>query len=125
MANLGFEMTYKAQDGTLVPLHPRTTLEQVVGLNIGEIYGPYIFTLAASGWQGNKQTVTVSDITENDRPKCGKILSGSEEEIIAQNEAYNLLDSRYGIEAKNGQVVFSCKEESPTIDIQVQIVWSR
>ena len=46
--NLGFTMTIKATDGTLVPLYPQTIKSQIVGWNAGEVYGPYQLTLSAN-----------------------------------------------------------------------------
>ena len=89
-SNLGFTMTIKANDGTLVPLHPKTTKDQVLGWDIGESYGPYQFTLDVAEWSNNQQTVSLNGVMPTDILKCTKVLSGSQEEMIAQDQAYSL-----------------------------------
>lgn len=123
-SNLGFEMTYKG-NGVNVPLHPTTNIDQVLGWNIGEVYGPYVLTLRASAWSNNQQTVTVDGVTADDRVKCVKVLTGSQEEMEAQDAAYSLLDPQVGIESLNNQIRFTCTDNVPSIDIQVQVAWTK
>lgn len=123
-SNLGFEMTYKG-NGVNVPLHPTTNIDQVLGWNIGEVYGPYVLTLSASAWLNKQQTVTVNGVTVDDKVKCVKVLTGNQEEMVAQNTAYSLLDSQVGIESLNNQIRFTCTDNVPNIDIQVQVAWTR
>lgn len=123
-SNFGFEMTYKG-NGVNVPLHPTTNIDQVLGWNIGEVYGPYVLTLSASAWSNNQQTVAVDGVTVNDKVKCIKVLTGTQVEMAAQDAAYNLLDPQIGIESLNNQIKFTCTNKVPEIDIQVQIAWTR
>lgn len=123
-SNLGFEMTYKG-NGVNVPLHPTTIIDQVLGWNIGDVYGPYILTLSASAWSNNQQTVTVDGVTVDDRVKCVKVLTGTKTEMEAQDIAYNLLDPQVGIESLNNQIKFTCTNSVPSIDIQVQVMWTK
>lgn len=122
--NLGFEMTYKG-NGVNVPLHPTTNIDQVLGWNIGEVYGPYVLTLSASAWLNKQQIVTVNGVTADDKVKCVKVLTGNQEEMVAQNTAYSLLDSQVGIESLNNQIRFTCTDNVPNIDIQVQVAWMK
>lgn len=122
--NLGFELTYKG-NGVNVPLHPTTIIDQVLGWNIGDVYGPYVLTLSASAWLNNQQTVAVDGVTVDDRVKCVKVLTGNQEEMEAQDAAYALLDYRVGIESLNNQIRFTCTDAVPNIDIQVQVAWTK
>ena len=123
-SNLGFVMTIKANDGTLIPLYPNSIKDQVLGWNIGESYGPYQFTLTTSGWNNNQQTVSLDGVMPTDILKCTKVLSGSKEEMIAQDQAYSLLDLLTGIESLQNQVRFTCTS-TPTIDFTVSVSWTR
>lgn len=122
--NLGFTMSYKGQDGW-IPLYPSTLQSQVLGWGLGESYGPYELTLPAAGWQNNQQTVTLDGVSTDDILYCTKVLSGTQEQMIAQDEAYGLLDSVMGIESLNNQVRFTCTSTSPTVDLNVQVSWFR
>lgn len=122
--NLGFTMTVKANDGTLVPLYPQTTKDQVLGWNIGESHGPYQFTLTASGWSNNQQTVPLEGVMPTDILMCNKVLSGTQEEMIAQDQAYSLLNTITGIESLQNQIRFTCTS-TPTVDFTVSVSWTR
>lgn len=123
-SNLGFMMTIKANDGTLVPLHPKTTKDQVLGWDIGESYGPYQFTLDVAEWSNNQQTVSLNGVMPTDILKCTKVLSGSQEEMIAQDQAYSLLNSLTGIESLQNQIRFTCTS-TPTVNFTVSVSWTR
>lgn len=123
--NKGFTFTFNSNNGTQVPLYPTTTKSQVEDWNIGEVYGPYVLTLSASGWSNKKQTLPLAEINSNDRPICVKVLEGDAVTMKAQDEAYSLLDSRYGIESLEGQVRFTCTEAMPSVDLKVQVSWTR
>lgn len=123
-SNQGFVMTIKATNGTLVPLYPKSIKDQVLGWNIGESYGPYQFTLTASGWSNNQQTVSLDGVMPTDILKCTKVLSGSQEEMIAQDQAYSLLDPLRGIESLQNQIRFTCTS-TPTVDFTVSVSWTR
>lgn len=122
--NEGFVMTIKATDGTLVPLYPYTTVAQVEDWNVGELYGPYTLTLTALGWSNNQQTVALEGIGPDDIPFCIKILSGTQEQMIAQDQAYSLLNPLTGVESLQNSVRFTCTE-TPSVDFQVQVSWTR
>lgn len=126
MANniLGFVMTIKATDGTLVSLYPQTTKDQVVDWNAGEVFGPYQFTLPANEWNNNQQTVTLDGVTADDIVICNKVLSGTQAEMIAQDEAYALLNILTGVESLQNQIRFTC-DSTPTVDFIVSISWTR
>lgn len=116
-------MTIKANDGTLVPLYPNTTLGQIIDFNVGEVYGPYLLTLSASNWENNQQTLTLEGISSENIPYCTKVLTGTEEEMIAQDQAYALLDPLIGVESLQNAIRFTCTS-TPTVDFQVQISWT-
>lgn len=122
--NLGFEMTIKANDGTLVPLYPQTIKDQVVGWNIGQVFGPYQFTLASSGWSNNQQTVNLNGVSSEDKVICVKVLSGTQVEMEQQDQSYNLLNPLIGVESLQNQIRFTCTS-TPTSDFTVQISWTR
>ena len=122
--NKGFVMTTKATDGTLVPLYPKTIIDQVIDWEAGELYGPYQLTLLANSWANNQQTLTLDGISPTDIPLCVKILNGTTEQMIAQDEAYSLLDAKKGIESLQNQVRFTCTS-TPTVDFTVQVSWTR
>lgn len=123
-SNLGFTTTIKANDGTLVPLYPKTTKDQVLGWDIGESYGPYQFTLDVAEWSNNQQTVSLNGVMPTDILKCTKVLSGSQEEMIAQDQAYSLLNSLTGIESLQNQIRFTCTS-TPTVNFTVSVSWTR
>lgn len=122
--NLGFEMTIKANDGTPVPLYPQTIKDQVIGWNIGQVFGPYQFTLTSSGWSNNQQTVNLNGVSSEDKVTCVKILSGTQTEMKQQDQSYNLLNPLTGVESLQNQIRFTCTS-TPTSDFTVQISWTR
>ena len=117
-SNQGFVMTIKATDGTLVPLYPTTIIDQVTDWNVGEVYGPYVLNLPATGWSDNQQTVSLDGVMPTDILKCIKVLSGSQEEMMAQDQAYSLLDPLRGVESLQNQIRFTCTS-TPTVDFTV------
>lgn len=123
-SNLGFTMTIKANDGTLVPLYPKTTKDQVLGWDIGESYGPYQFTLDAAEWSNNQQTVSLDGVMPTDILKCTKVLTGTQEEMISQDQAYSLLNPLTGIESLQNQIRFTCTS-TPTVNFTVSVSWTR
>lgn len=122
--NLGFVMTIKATDGTLVPLYPQSIKDQIVGWNAGEVFGPYQFTLSANQWNNNQQIVDLDGVTPDDIVICNKVLSGTQSQMIAQEQAYGLLDTLTGVESLQNQIRFTCTS-TPTVDFTVQITWTR
>lgn len=123
-SNLGFVMTTKANDGTLIPLYPNTLPSQVIDWNVGEVFGPYQITLSANSWENNQQTVTINGIESTDIPYCVKVLTGTQAEMQAQDKAYSLLLPLTGIESLTNQIIFTCSA-TPQVDFQVQISWTR
>ena len=123
-SNLGFVMTIKANDGTLIPLYPQTIKDQVVGWNGGEVFGPYQFTLTSSNWSNNQQIVNLDGVTENDIIICTKALTGTKTAMEAQDQAYNLLDPLVGIESLQNQIRFTCTS-TPTVNFTVSVSWTR
>lgn len=121
--NQGFIMTIKANDGTLVPLYPNTILNQIIDSNLGQVYGPFILTLSASNWVNNQQTLPLDGIASENVPYCVKVLTGTQEQMIAQDEAYSLLNPITGIESLQNEVRFTCTS-TPTVDFQVQVSWT-
>lgn len=122
-SNQGFTLSYKGQNG-YVPLYPNTTADQVIDWDLGNYYGPIQITLLASNWSKNQQTVSVNGITPNDILNCTTVLSGTQVEMQAQDEAYSLLDPYVGIESLENAIRFTCTSSSPTVDLTVQIDWA-
>ena len=125
--NVETTLKIKNNQNNYVPLAPRTELKQILDWTMGEFHGPYTVTLTAAGWSNGQQTVAMEGITETDIPYCVKMLSGTQEQMIEQDRAYSRLDPLKGIESLNGQVRFTCSSSSrvPTIDINVQVYWTR
>lgn len=124
MGNLGFELTYKTASSN-VALYPRTIKSQVLGWNVGEVFGPYVLTLPQDQWAQGSLTLSLADVTETDRVKCIKMLSGTSEEMMAQDKSFSLIDPLIGIESQDGQIKFTCTNAVPTVDLQVQVSWTR
>lgn len=122
--NLGFTMTIKANNGTLIPLYPQTTREQIMGWNAGEVFGPYQFTLLANNWHNNQQTVNLNGVTSSDIVVCVKVLSGTKAQMIEQDEAYSLLDSLTGVQSLQNQIKFTCTS-TPQVNFTVSISWTK
>lgn len=125
MANLGFTMTYKNANGVLIPLYPSTNINQVIDWNLGEVYGPYTITLPASNWANLSQTITLNGVLATDKIKCVKILTGSKSDMEAQEQAYARLNTASGIRSALNSVTFTCSNQAPTVDLQVQLSWIR
>ena len=124
MSNLGFELTYKTASSN-VALYPRTIKSQVLGWNVGEMFGPYTLTLLQSQWSQGSITLPLEDVISTDRVKCIKLLSGTSEEMIAQDKSFSLIDPLIGVESQDGQIKFTCTNVVPTVDLQVQVSWTR
>lgn len=122
--NKGFTLQYKTNSDNYVPLYPRTIQYQILNWGIGEVFGPYTFVLKAEDWSNNQQIIDFDGITANDILNCLKILSGTESEMKAQDDAYSLLSPTEGIQSANNQIIFTCVS-TPSIDIQVQVWWTR
>ena len=77
-------------------------------------------TLSASGWAGSgpyTQSVSVSGILASDNPHYGLIRSGTADEKSAQDEAFALVSE---LQTTAGNMVFTCDEESPRVNLTIQ-----
>lgn len=83
-------------------------------------------SLSATGWAMSggvySQTVQVDGILETDRPHYGVVYSGTEEEMIAQKDAYALLDD---LETAVGSVTVYCFDGKPDVDLNIQMEVNR
>lgn len=119
-----FILTTKSSNDSLVSLYPETTTAQVLEWNIGNCYGPYVLTLSSDGWVDNQQTISLTEITSSDIVYCLKILSGTQQEMLNQEESYKCLNPHIGVNSLNNQIQFTC-DTVPQYDFQVQIYWTR
>lgn len=124
MENKSFTLKTKASDGNYNTLHPKTVKEQVIEWGLGEVFGPYNFTLKAEAWAENRQKITLNNVFPSDRPICIKALNGTKQDMIAQDEAYSLLRVNDGIQTDFNAIIFTC-DKTPTVDFQVQVWWCR
>ena len=120
--NQGFTMSYKGQNG-YIPLYPATVTDQVLGWDMGTLYGPIQVTLSASGWSNNQQTVTVEGVESTDIIYVNNVLTGNKASMKAQFEAYNGL-SPVGVNSLDNAVQFTAIT-TPTVDLTVQLMWTR
>ena len=83
-------------------------------------------SLPAAGWAGDAapytQTVAVDGILETDTPHFGALYSGTAEEKTAQKEGFALVDD---LDTGTGSVTFTCFEETPEVDLTVQLEVNR
>lgn len=79
----------------------------------------YTKTLYASGWSGSgPYTQAISaDVTKDDAPHVCLVPSDNAVTAEAQEEAWAMITR--GV-AYDGQIVFTCKDEKPTVDITLQ-----
>lgn len=78
-------------------------------------------TLYAASWAGEgpyTQTVALSGITENDRPHWSIVYSEDPETRLAEKEAFAMVDD---LETFDGTVTFTCFEDKPEIDLDIQL----
>lgn len=123
MAIFGLDLKVKNNTG-YTKLNPVTSVDQVMGIKAGSLYGPYVLTLTSGGWSNNQQTLALAEMKDTDIPMVVKVLSGTVAEITAQDEAYRLLDIVSGIQSLNGQIQFTATS-TPITDFQVQVWWTR
>ena len=122
---VGAVMSIKNQTGDYVSLYPQTIQSQVNDFNkLGETFGPYILELNSANWVNNQQTLDLTDILSSDIPYCVKILEGTQEQMQAQQDAYNLLNPLTGVESLDGQIRFTTTS-TPITTFKVQIHWFR
>lgn len=118
--NQGFTMEIKNNDGNYISLYPNTIQQQVNDWGIGEIFGPYTLILPSNGWSNNEITIDFQEMNTGIVLSCVKVLSGTQEVMQQQDQAYSFLTS---IESLDGAVLFECSQ-TPSIDLQVQIWWT-
>lgn len=81
--------------------------------------------LTAAGWSVEApytQTVSVPGILETDRPHYGVVYSAQAETRLAQKEAFALVDD---LDTGEDTVMFTCFEEKPEIDLNIQLEVNR
>lgn len=83
-------------------------------------------TLLAANWVGDKapytQSIDIEGITVNDVPHWGLIYSAADEVRSAEKEAFAVVDD---LETFGGYVVFTCFEDKPATDINIQMEVNR
>ena len=84
-------------------------------------------SVPASGWQESgagsyTQGITVGGILPTDTPHYGVVLSGTTDEMIAQRDAFALIDD---LDAANSVIVLTCLEEKPEIDLTIHLEVNR
>lgn len=76
--------------------------------------------LSANGWAGDAapytQTVPVEGITVNDDPDYWLVYSGTNDEMIAQKEAFAVIDR---LTTADGSITVTCFEEKPKTDVTI------
>lgn len=123
MDYIGFNWKVKTEDGYAL-LNPVTSVSQVYNLNKGQVFGPYTIEVQANAWENNQQTFSIPNILSTDIPMVKKILTGTVDEMKAQDEAYALLDELFGVESSVGQITLTTTQ-TPVTDYQVQVWWTR
>lgn len=83
-----------------------------------KIFPPVVLT--ANGWAGDAapytQTVQVEGITVNDDPDYWLVYSGTNDEMIAQKEAFAVIDR---LTTADGSITVTCFEDMPEVDITI------
>ena len=123
-SNKGFELQIKNNANNYITLYPRTSKMQVVGWNVGEISDKYTLELKADSWNNTKRTKQVVDlqgVSSTDKVYCLVILSGTKEQMMTQRDNYGLIKS---INSLSNQLEFECTK-TPTVDLQVQVWWTK
>jgi hypothetical protein len=90
----------------------------------GATYTIVTATLKANGWSSSApytQTVAVA-VTKDDAPHVGLIPDDNTSNAVAQEEAWGCVSR--GVTA-DGSIVFSCYEDKPGVDLQIQIEVNR
>ncbi|WP_147539259.1 phage tail protein [Anaerotruncus rubiinfantis] len=82
----------------------------------------YTTTLPAAGWQGAAapytQTVAVAGILVTDTPHYTAVYSGTNDQKIAQQEAWSMVSED---STANGSITFVCFEDKPEVDLALQL----
>lgn len=78
-------------------------------------------TILANGWTSTlpyTQIVPIEGIEENDRPHISPVYSDDLETALLQKESWGMVSRA---KADNNTITFMCFEDSPTVDINIQI----
>lgn len=126
-------LLYRDSDGVLHPLYPMTTIAAVYGLDnrlekLAKDNKDYVdgrattavsMTLTAAGWVGSgpyTQTITVAVLTDGRRCRVYPAYGDDTAANLAMREACGCLS----YSKREGQnVVFTCLEDKPEVDIEV------
>lgn len=83
-------------------------------------------TLTTAGWSGDKapytQTVEVEGITKEDEPHYGPVYDADYDTRQKQKEAFNEVSD---LETADGSVKFTCDDDKPLVDLQIQMEVNR
>lgn len=83
-------------------------------------------TLTAAGWSGDKvpytQTVDVEGISKDDEPHYGPVYDANYDTRQKQKDAFNEVSD---LETADGSVTFTCDEDKPLVDLQIQLEVNR
>lgn len=82
-------------------------------------------TLESDGWAGDgpyTQTVAVEGVLASDRVHYGVVYSGDKDTMVAQKEAFSLVDD---LDSAEGSVTFTCFEEMPGMDLTIMLEVNR
>jgi hypothetical protein len=78
--------------------------------------------LTANGWEGDnapyKQTVNIEGILGTDRPHWGVVYSSEYDTQLLEKEAFALVDE---LDTEDGKAVFTCFEDKPANDLNIQM----
>lgn len=83
-------------------------------------------SLLAASWVGDTtpytQTVAVDGILATDNPHYGIVYAADQETRLAQKEAFALVDD---LETAEDTVTFTCFEDKPAVDLEIQMEVNR
>lgn len=112
--HVGLMMT-KDASGNKKILYPVTTPEAIEGVE--QLVGKSIAaTLSASGWSGNKQTVSVAGMTAFAEADVGLAMSANAEQVTAAAGAMLLATAQ----AQNS-ITITAFGTAPTVDIPIMV----
>lgn len=116
-----YEGEYTAE--TLPEYQPKGYM--VEALNCGALHVTKTGTLVAGWWSDSApyiQGVVIPEILYSDTPHITPVYSTTNATAIAQKEAWSYVSKA---ETSDGLITFTCFEEKPTIDINIQIEVNR